>query len=150
MKSKLLNPLAPRMHAVILEPGEELVECLTRFARENRLGASQVSAIGAFSRAVLGFFDFSTRKYKRIPVEEQAELLSLLGDISLQGEEPKLHVHATLGRSDGSTRGGHLLEAIVNPTLEAIVTETPAYLCRSHDERSGLALIDIDGGPRHG
>src|SRR5262245_60375397 len=100
VKSKLLNAASPRMHAVILESGEEIIECLTRFARENRLGASQVSAIGAFSRAVLGFFDFSAREYKRIPVEEQAELLSLLGDISLEAGVPKLHVHSTLGRSD--------------------------------------------------
>ena len=141
MQTKLLNPGPPRIYAVVLETGEEVVDGLTRFARAEKLDASQLSAIGAFSRAVLGFFDFARKDYKRIAVEEQVELVSLLGDIALEDGKPKLHAHVTLGRADGSTRGGHLLEAIVHPTLEVIVTESPAYLRREHDAETGLALI---------
>jgi predicted DNA-binding protein with PD1-like motif len=141
MDIKLLNPGPPRIWAVVLESGEEAVDCLTRFAREQRLEASQLSAIGAFGRAVLGFFDFSRRDYRRIAVDEQVELVSLLGDVALENGEPKLHAHVTLGRSDGSTRGGHLLEAVVHPTLEVIVTESPSWLRREHDPETGLALI---------
>ena len=141
MQTKLLNAGPPRVHAVILETGEEAVSALTRFARQEGLDASQVSAIGAFCRGALGFYDLERREYRRIPFDEQMEVLSLLGDISLDEGEPKLHVHATLARSDGTTRGGHLLEAVVRPTLEVIITESPGYLKRSHDEASGLALI---------
>ena len=34
--------------------------------------------------------------------------------------------HVVLGLSDGTTRGGHLIEGRVFPTLEVVVTENPA------------------------
>jgi predicted DNA-binding protein with PD1-like motif len=48
-----------------------------------------------------------------------------------------------VGRSDGSTLAGHLLEARVRPTLELMITETPTQLRRRHDPESGLALISL-------
>jgi predicted DNA-binding protein with PD1-like motif len=55
-----------------------------------------------------------------------------------------VHVHAVLGRRDGSTVGGHLLQATVQPTLEVLLIESPGYLRKTCDRESGLALIDID------
>jgi hypothetical protein len=76
-------------------------------------------------------------------VPEQVEVLSLNGDIALDGAEPKVHAHTVLGRRDGSTVGGHLLEAHVRPTLEVILVESPGYLRKTCDRETGLALIDI-------
>jgi len=53
-------------------------------------------------------------------------------------------MHVVLGLSDGTTRGGHLLEARVFPTLEAVVTENPAYLRKVLQPDIGIALIDLD------
>ena len=141
MKTKLLNPGPPQIHAVILETGDEVVECLTRFAREQRLDAAQLTAIGAFSSVTLGYFELDKRDYKRIAFEEQLELLSLIADVALEDGKPRLHAHVVLGRADASTLGGHLLEARVRPTLEAIVTESPSWLVRRHDPETGLTLI---------
>ncbi len=91
----------------------------------------------------LGYFDWETKEYQKIPVREQVEVLSLIGDVALKDGEPKVHAHVVVGRSDGSTRGGHLLEAHVRPTLEVILTESPAHLRKQIDEESGLALIRI-------
>src|SRR5262252_6651796 len=102
MQTTLLNDGPPRIYAVVLETGEEVVACLTRFAYSQGLEASQLSAIGAFSRTVLGFFDFARKDYKRITVDEQVELVSLLADIALENGKPKLHAHVTLGRADGT------------------------------------------------
>ncbi|HEY6310377.1 MAG TPA: DUF296 domain-containing protein [Streptosporangiaceae bacterium] len=82
--------------------------------------------------------------YRRIPVDEQCELLSLVGDVAEGQDGPIVHVHAVLGLSDGTTRGGHLLEGRVFPTLEAIVTETPAELRKILRPDIGIALIDLD------
>ena len=38
---------------------------------------------------------------------------------------------------------GHLAEAHVRPTLEVIVTESPAHLRKVKDKESGLALIRL-------
>jgi predicted DNA-binding protein with PD1-like motif len=53
-------------------------------------------------------------------------------------------VHVVLGLSDGTTRGGHLLEGQVFPTLEVVVTETPAELRKVMHPDLGIALIDLD------
>ena len=144
MRTKLLHEdQGERTFAVIFETGEDPVAGLTRVAVEQKLSASAFTAIGAFSEAVLGYFDWDKRDYERIPVKEQVEVLALIGDIALQDGKPKLHAHVVLGRRDGSARGGHLLEARVRPTLEVIITESPAHLRRVYDPASGLALIKL-------
>lgn len=144
MHYQLIHPGANKIWAVVLETGEEANACLLEFANALQLSAAQLSGIGAFQRAVLGYFDWNTRDYKRNAVDEQVEVVALLGDVALEGAQPRLHLHAVLGRSDGRALGGHLLEGHVRPTLEVIVTETPAHLRRRHDPVSGLALIQLD------
>ena len=105
--------------------------------------AARFTAIGAFAEATLGYFDWQSKEYRKIPIREQVEVLSLVGDIALEDGEPKLHAHVVLGRSDGTTRGGHLLEAHVRPTLEVMLVESPEHLHKEHDRESGLALIRL-------
>lgn len=145
MRSKLLHEdRGERIFAVIFDTGEDPVEGLTRFAEAHNLTASGFTAIGAFSEAVLGYFDWEKKDYERIPVTEQVEVLSLVGDIAIQDDnQKKVHAHVVLGRRDGAACGGHLLSAKVRPTLEVILTESPAHLRRVHDRESGLALIRI-------
>ena len=116
---------------------------MIEFAKANQLGAGHFTAIGAFRDVTLGYFDWESKQYKKIPVSEQVEVLSLIGDVALEDGEPKVHAHVVVGRSDGSTRGGHLMEAHVRPTLEVILTESPAHLRKQVDKESGLALIRI-------
>ena len=144
MKSKILNHDGARTYVVALETGDSLIASLTRFAREERLAASEFTAIGALAWARLAYFNWETKAYDEIPVDEQVEVLSLVGDIALDGNKPKVHAHAVLGRRDGSTVGGHLLEATVRPTLEVLLIDSPGYLRRLHDANSGIALIRLD------
>jgi predicted DNA-binding protein with PD1-like motif len=144
MKSKLLNDNSgEKTYALIFETGDEAMAGLLQFARANHLGAARFTAIGAFRDVVLGYFDWGTKEYKKIPVHEQVEVLSLVGDVALQGDEPKVHAHVVVGRSDGSTRGGHLVEGHVRPTLEVILSESPSHLHKQVDAETGLALIRI-------
>jgi predicted DNA-binding protein with PD1-like motif len=144
MRSKVLSGTGERRFAIVFDTGDEVVAGLTRFAEEQKLDASSFTAIGAFSSALLGYFDWEKKDYERIPVREQVEVLALVGDIALQDGRPKLHAHVVLGKRDGSACGGHLLEARVRPTLEVILSESPSYLKREHDPASGLALIRIE------
>ncbi|HEV2540944.1 MAG TPA: PPC domain-containing DNA-binding protein [Frateuria sp.] len=144
MHYQLIHQGDTRTWAVVLDTGEEANACLLAFAKEQHLSAAHFTAIGAFERAVLGYFDWNSKDYKRNAVDEQVEVVSLIGDVALEGGEPKLHMHAVLGQSDGRALGGHLLEGRVRPTLEVIVTQSPAHLRRRHDPASGLALIHLD------
>jgi uncharacterized protein len=131
-----------RTFALVLETGDEVMTRLESWARENRVHASQFSAIGAFERATVAYFDWSTKDYKPIPIDEQVEVLAMNGDITLEEQRPKVHAHVVLGKSDATAHGGHLQKGYVRPTLEIIVTELPRHLYRRHDAASGLALID--------
>lgn len=143
MQSKLLyENEGLRTFAVILETGDEVMSSLASFAEAERLNAAQFSAIGAFSRAVLGYFEWEAGKYKRIPVPDQVEVASLNGDVAIAPDGSRaVHIHTVLGQRDGRALAGHLLEAHVRPTLEVVLTELPAHLCKRHDPESGLALI---------
>jgi predicted DNA-binding protein with PD1-like motif len=121
MKHKLLaDDGGRRTYALVFAAGDELVSGLKQFAQAQHLGASHFSGIGAFEKATLGYFDFA------------------LGE---QG--PIVHAHVVVGTRDGSTRGGHLIEGHVRPTLEMFLTEGPGQLWKKHDPQSGLALINL-------
>jgi predicted DNA-binding protein with PD1-like motif len=144
MKSMVVEDAEVVTYVVVCDPDDEAVSALGQFARAERLEAAQITAVGAFRRATVGWFDRTAKQYRRIMVNEQCELLSLIGDFAEGEDGPTLHAHVVLGLSDGTTRGGHLLEAQVFPTLEAVVTETPAVLRRVMRPDIGIALIDLD------
>ena len=111
---------------------------------KEQFSAASLTALGAFSEATVGWFDLAGKTYRRIPVAQQCEVLRALGDIAIDDSgKPSLHVHVVLGLSDGSTRGGHLLEGFVCPTLEVTLVETPAHLRRKKRPQLGIALIDL-------
>ena len=142
MKAKLLEHAAQKTWMLVLDTGEEASARLLEFAGIQNLGAGHFTAIGAFSSAELGYFDVAKRDYARIPIDEQVEVLSFIGDVTEGEKGPKVHAHVVLGKRDGTAWGGHLLKAIVRPTLEIVITESPAHLRRRHDPATGLALID--------
>src|SRR6266403_1743205 len=145
MKSQLVSGTADaQVHVVILDSGEEAFSALTKFVNDAKLTAASLTAIGAFEKVTVGWFDFSAKSYKKIEVREQCEVLSAIGDVAI-GDDGKasLHVHIVLGLSDGSTRGGHLMAGTVRPTLEVVLTDVPARLRRRKRADLGIALIDI-------
>jgi predicted DNA-binding protein with PD1-like motif len=144
MKFKLLDDASQKTYALIMDTGDEVAGCITRFAKEHQIAAAQITGIGAFSSAILGFFDISSKDYEKIVIGEQTEVLSLLGDLSLYNNEPKLHAHVVLGKRDGTAHGGHLVQALARPTVEIILTVSPAHLARTMDEATGIPLINID------
>lgn len=144
MKSKLLhNENGLKTFAVVFDREEDVREGLLEFANTNRFADAHFTAIGAFSEVTLGFFDRQQKTYKTIPVKEQVEVLSFAGNIVQQDGKPRLHAHVVIGKADGTAHGGHFLGGRVWPTLEMIVSEIPVQLRRTHDEESGLALINL-------
>lgn len=144
MKAKVVEDADVVTYVVVCDPGDEAFSALSQFARSQDLAAAQITAVGAFERATVGWFDRAARNYRRIEVDEQCELLSLVGDVAEGDDGPVVHAHVVLGLSDGTTRGGHFLEGRVFPTLEAVVTETPAVLRKVMRPDIGIALIDLD------
>jgi len=145
MGARLIHSAAgQRTFAIVLQSGDEVMASLKQFVAKETLDAAQFSAIGAFSGAALGYFDWERKDYLRNTINEQVEVASLTGDVAVGPDgKPSLHIHCVLGRRDGSAVAGHLLEGRVRPTLEIVLVESPAHLRKRHDPESGLALIDL-------
>ena len=145
MKTKLLvRGDGQRTYAVVFGTGEEVAAGLLAIAREHRLKGSHLTALGALQDVVLGYWDWEGKDYRRISLQEQVEVVSLVGNIALGPDgAPKVHAHLVVSKSDGTAHGGHLLEAHVRPTLEVIIMESPEHLQRITDPETGLALLKL-------
>lgn len=149
MKVKQVAGGATMTYVAVLDADEEAFSALSDWAASQQISAAQVTAVGAFERATIGWFDRAAKDYRRIYVNQQCEVLSLIGDIAVapgrdgRPGQPQPHLHAVLGLEDGTTRGGHLLEGHVWPTLEVIIREAPAELRKTQRPDIGLALIDL-------
>ena len=144
MESKLIfEHDGLKTYVLIYEKGDEFIVGLQAFAKGNSLTASHFTAIGAFSDAIVGFFDREIMDYKKIPVKEQVEVLTLVGNITFSEGEHKVHAHTVLGKADASAIGGHILEGHVWPTLEVVVEESPKHLIRRKDPETGLPLLEL-------
>jgi hypothetical protein len=144
MKTRLLvDENGTKTFVIVFGTGDDVTSGLLDFAKTHAIAAASFSGIGAFERVTLGYFEIQKRDYKRIAIDEQVEVVSLVGNVAIGDAGPKLHAHVVVGKNDGSAHGGHLLEARVRPTLEIVLVETPSHLRRRSDPATGLALIDL-------
>jgi len=119
----------PRSYVLVFNTGDELAKGLEEFATEQNLADANFKAIGALASVKLAWFDPETKKYRTsVDLEEQVELLSLIGDVAQHEGRPMVHAHAVVGRSDGAAAGGHLMEAFARPACEVFLTESPLHL----------------------
>ena len=128
--------------AVIFRPGDEPYAGLTEFAEKYHVKSGHFTAIGGFSDAKLGWFDLDRKMFRVIPIDSQVEVVSLIGDIALLDGKPQVHMHCVVALPDGTTRGGHILDAHVSPLLEVFVTADPVKLEKKRDPAKGLTLIE--------
>lgn len=144
MDYRIVTEDAHRTLVAVFDTGDEVLAGLQQIAEQEGLSAASLTAVGAVQEARLGWYDLDTQEYAPVEVGEQAEVLSLVGDVA-KGPDggPAVHAHAVLGLRDGTTRGGHLLTATVRPTLEVVLTETPARLAKTYRPEVGLALISL-------
>jgi|GEM_PF-440504 len=123
--------------------GDDVIPILERFLRDEGIRAGRVGpGIGAFSSAVLAFFDPDDVRYHEFEIQGPVEVMSLSGNVATLDGEPRLHLHATVSRRDGSCVGGHLVSARVQPTLELFITRYDRALVRKVDSETGLPLLD--------
>jgi predicted DNA-binding protein with PD1-like motif len=143
MQVQLLNHGEPtKQYAVIFYQGDEAFSGLREFAEKYNITSAHFTAIGAVNGATLGWFDSQRKMYKKIPINGQHEVIGMSGDIALYQGKPVVHTHMMVGSPDGTTQGGHVLEAYVSPTLEVMVTEDPVTMQKRFDPETDLTLID--------
>lgn len=139
MKSKLVwEKACERISVLVLDSGEEAVAAITCFAQREGWRFASLTVIGAFQIALVGWFDFDAKTHHQIPIEQQREAGSLIGDVAPNdGGQPNLHVDAVLGLSNGSTRRARSDRA----TYAGV--PVPAHLRTKRRPDLGIALISL-------
>jgi hypothetical protein len=90
MKVQLLSKGEQRReYAVIFSKGDEAFSGLLKFAEKYQVTSAHFTAIGAGNRAMAAWFDPQRKMYKKIPIEGQFEVISMIGDIALFKENPR-------------------------------------------------------------
>jgi Predicted DNA-binding protein with PD1-like DNA-binding motif len=143
MRSATLGVSDKRSFALVFSTGDEVVSGLIDFFKGNNLRSCFFQGVGACRHVTLGFFDLGKKDYVKTAIDEQVEVMSLIGNVTLYNGEPKVHGHIVVGKHDSTAHGGHLIEGVVRPTLELLILESPTGLIRTIDAETRLPLIDL-------
>lgn len=129
---------------LVLEKGEELIQKLTNYAREQDLQGGWINVIGGASRVTLGFYDPDTKEYAWQDFTESLEIVGLQGNLSFIDNEPFWHIHGIFSRRDFTTIAGHVKSCLIGLTGEVHLIPHPQKLVRFYDEETGLKLLAAD------
>jgi len=128
---------------VRLDRGEEVAAKLEAFLASEGIRAGTVSGLGGIRNVELGFFDLSSKTYRRETFPGNWELVLYTGNITLVEGRPFIHAHAVVSGPDFKPRAGHFFGAEVAVTGEFIVTPADWSVERSRDPQTGLKLMDL-------
>lgn len=137
-----LNVMEARKIMGRLAKGDDLLGALTNICQELGITLGEVKAIGAVSRARIGYYHQNARQYEWLDLDRHMEVLALEGNISLKDGQPFVHAHVILADGDGRACGGHLAEGTVVFALEFVIQELKSdrLLNRQMDGETGLFL----------
>lgn len=128
-----------------LDHGKDLVQELERLAERHGLTRGTVQVIGALKGAMLGFYDAEKRRFVTNAVPCPVELVSGLGNISLNEGRAQVHLHLIVSTREGRCLGGHAMPGCVVYAAEAAFQEFPGPpLERALDEETGMSLWPRD------
>jgi len=129
---------------VRIDKGEEIVETLKQFCKDNGIKLGSIIGIGATNKATVGLFDVETKKYHSKELVGNFEIAPLHGNISTMNNEVYLHLHINLCDQEHKSFGGHLNSAVVSATFEAIIEKIDDEVDRFFDKNIGLNLLKLD------
>jgi len=123
-----------------LDSGAEIIGQITDLARERQIESGTFSAIGALTRADLGYYDQAAHVYHVTPVDEPVEIAACLGNISLLEGRPFVHAHAVLANGRGRSWAGHLVRGTIFAAEVYLQELSGLPLKRVPDSITGLKL----------
>ena len=128
---------------VRLDKGEEIFESLYRVINKYDIKSGIINGIGAINNVVIGSYNPKTKDYNKIKFEDNFELTSLIGNVSLKNKKPFLHIHVNISDEKCQAFGGHLFSADILATGELKIFATETKVSRKYNEEIGLFLWDL-------
>lgn len=142
MRSAKFEP--KETHVLRLEKDRDLLGQLTEYCNEQEIDAGQITALGAVTEAVIGFYDQDEEFYGETRIDKEMEMIQATGNVSYLEGERFVHMHATFADEDGNLHAGHLVEGNSVFAGEATIQELDGPdLIRENDPATGLTLWDL-------
>lgn len=134
--------LSNQYHEIIrFDKGEEVVKELKKFVEEENIKVGWIWMLGSASAVELAYYYLLKKEYANRRFEESLEVIDVQGNIARKDGEAALHLHGSFGRTDFSTISGHVNEITAAATVEVFIHKIEGKLVRTHDETTGLNLL---------
>jgi predicted DNA-binding protein with PD1-like motif len=122
--------------------GEEIISSLQAYCEQKSIYAASFQALGAAKQLTLSYYNLSDKRYEDHDIDEEVEILSILGNVATMDKKIIIHAHGVFGKRDLQTIGGHIKKLVVSATCEVSLIPLSGTLIRAFDEETGLNLLD--------
>ncbi len=130
-----------RRFVLRFDRGEEVIEALGQFMQEQKMSACAFNGIGACSMVELGYFNEYLKDYRKKPITENLEVISLIGNGTIMDSKPAIHAHGVFARTDFSILGGHVFKLKISVTCEVFLIKLDGTLGRQNNPEFNLNLL---------
>ena len=131
---------------VVLSKGDEIFKSLYKVVEELNIKFSWINGIGAADKIILGSYPSSLKKYIKKNFDNEFELASIMGNITIKEDAPFIHIHATISDEECNAFAGHLFSATITVTCEIILNISDKPIYRKECNEVGLYLWDFNCG----
>ena len=131
---------------VVLSKGDEIFKSLYKVVEELNIKFSWINGIGAADKITLGSYPSSLKKYIKKDFDNEFELASIMGNITIKEDAPFIHIHATISDEECNAFAGHLFSATITVTCEIILNISDKPIYRKECNEVGLYLWDFSCG----
>ncbi|MBN1383642.1 MAG: DUF296 domain-containing protein [Elusimicrobia bacterium] len=123
-----------------LKHGEDITGAVIDKCKSKKIESGVVFFIGAVQKAVIGFYNQKSKKYKKMMINKPMEIVSGIGNISLKDGKLFFHAHISLADKNGKLLGGHLFSPTTVFACEAVILKNNTKFIRKFDRKTGLFL----------
>jgi predicted DNA-binding protein with PD1-like motif len=123
---------------VSLQTGDLINKSLTEISVKENISNAWINGIGAIDSVEVGYMDVVNKKYQKRNFNDNYELISLIGNITIKDGVPFVHTHITFSDTEYKVFGGHLFDAKITATGEIILTVADSKIDRQFNENVGI------------
>ena len=134
-----------KRYVIRIDRGEEVTAKLQELCEKEDIRLASIEGLGAADHVVVGLYNVEKKEYKQRVFDEEMEITSIIGNITLQGKKVYQHIHITVCNADLQAFGGHLTECRISGTCELFLTVLDGQVGRKYDDVTGLNLFDFSG-----
>jgi len=123
------------------EVGEDVMNELKVFCTEQRIEAASFFAIGAAKEIRIAWFDIHKKEYVQREIQQELEIISLLGNVAVGNGEVIVHAHGSFSDKDMQVMAGHVTKVIVGAACEIVLEKLEGKIEKAYDSETGLKLM---------